>query len=230
MMSIFPYEAKFYYDALEMMRKWPDLRGIYLNGDIAEIESVSRHPKHPLAQKYLLKELEYVNTKFDLVQRMFKDIPVEFIEGNHCYRIFRHVRDITPELWGMLHTPTLFRFDERPNWKFTPYGPNQWVKCGKTRDLYVRHEPLQMGLNHAKGTAERSMVSVIYGHVHQISQFTHKKHGPKPLLVTAYANGWLGDIKADCFSYRGPRDNWASGFARIDCEENGDYEVRTIRF
>lgn len=223
----FPYEAKAYYDALALIQKFPDLRAIYLNGDIAEIESVSSHPKTPGAQKMLLAELEYVNQKFDTLQKMFSGIPVFFVEGNHCYRIFRYIRDIAPELWGLLETPKLFRFDER-KWKFTPYGPTQWVKVGQTHDLWVRHEPVGGGVNHAKATAERCMVSLCYGHTHQYQQYTHKKIGPKPLITTATSCGWLGDIKKPCFDYRGAKDNWVNGFMRIDCQENGDYEKRFI--
>ena len=227
----FPHEGKSYYDALKLMQSWPNLAKIYLNGDVAEIESVSSHPKGPKAQSTLLKELEYVNQKFDQLQKMFPNIPVELIEGNHCYRIFRFIRDVAPQMWGMLHTPTLFRFDERPDWKFIPYGPTQWSRCGKTKDLWLRHEPLVMGTNHAKGTAEKVTVSVMYGHVHQMAQYTCKKLGPVPYHVTAYANAWLGDIKADCFDYRGSKDNWVNGFARVDCDEKtGEYEVRQIRF
>lgn len=224
-----PLEGKAYYDALSMMQKWPNLKHIYLNGDIAEIESCSSHPKTPTAQRLLIEELDYINKKFDQLQVMFPGIPVDFVEGNHCGRILRYLRDVAPELWGMLSTPKLFKFDVRDGWKFTPYGPTQWVKCGKASNLWLRHEPLVGGVNHAKGTAEKAYVSVIYGHTHQYQQFTHKKMGPKPFIVTAMSGGWLGDIKKDCFNYRGPKDNWVSGFTRIDCDEKtGDYEVRFI--
>lgn len=224
----FPYEGRCYYDALNEIEKFPNLKTIYLNGDIAEIESVSAHPKTPKAQQLLMDELAYVNQKFDDLQKRFPEIHFQLIEGNHCYRVFRFIRDVAPQLWGMLEMPSLFKFEER-GWKFTPYGPSQWVKCGKTRDLYLRHEPLVGGQNHAKGTAEKSYVSVLYGHTHTYQHSVHKKAGPVPYVVTAMSGGWLGDIKQDCFDYRGPRDNWTEGFTRIDCdEESGEYEQRFI--
>ena len=226
----FPYEGKSYYKALERMQKWPDLREIFLNGDIAEIESVSSHPKSPRAQQALLGELDYVNQKFDTLQRLFPDLPVHYICGNHEYRIYRYIRDIAPQLWGMLQEPKLFRFDERPKWKFYDYGPTQLVKCGKANGLYVRHEPLSGGANHAKGTAEKSVVSLIYGHTHVHQIFEHKKFGPKPYVVTAISNGWLGDIRRACFDYRGTKDNWQNGFLRLDvCERTGEFDYHFIR-
>lgn len=221
----FPYENKpAYKRALEIIDKFPDLRGIYLNGDIAEIESCSTHPKTPTAQKLLIKELDYTNERFDQLQKLFPKIPVTLIEGNHCYRIFRFIRDVAPCMWGMLHTPKLFRFDER-GWKFAPYGPMQWVRCGVS-DLWLRHEPLART---AKATAVESSVNILYGHLHIYETAMHKKMGPKPYTVRATSGGWLGDIKRDCFDYRGARDNWVNGFTRIDCDEKtGEHELRFI--
>lgn len=211
------------------MKSWPDLRGIYLNGDIAEIESVSTHPKSPSAQKALLSELDYVNKKFDQLEKMFSGIPIHYICGNHEYRIYRFIRDVAPQMWGMLKLPSIFRFDERKSFKFYDYGPTQLVKIGSAKNLYCRHEPLVGGANHAKGTAEKSIHSIIYGHTHVYQSYTHKKFAEKPFNVTAISNGYLGNISAECFNYRGSKDNWQLGFSRVDVDEkSGDYEVRFI--
>jgi predicted phosphodiesterase len=226
----FPYhDRKAYRKALNMMQKWPDLRHIYLNGDIAEIESVSSHPKGPTAQSMLLQELELVNKELDSLAKLFPDLPVTYVCGNHEYRIYRYIRDVAPQMWGLAEAPSLLKFDERPTWKFIDYGPSQWVKCGKTSNLWLRHEPLVGGATHAKGTAEKAYVSVLYGHTHVYQQYTHKKMGPKPFLVTATSCGFLGDIKAPCFNYRGSKDNWVNGFTRVDCDEkSGEYSVQFI--
>lgn len=225
----FPYESKAYYTAIGQMREWPDLRAIFLNGDIAEIESVKTHPRNPGEETLLMNELAYVNQKFDTLQGLFPDIPVHYISGNHEYRIFRFIQNMCPALWGMLHEPKLFQFDKRPKWMFHNYGPTQLVKVGRTTDLYVRHEPLAGGMAHAKGTAEKSAVSLIYGHTHVFQMYTHKKFGPLPIVNTAMSNGFLGDIKAKCFDYRGAKDNWINGFTRVDCDEkSGAYEFKFI--
>jgi hypothetical protein len=159
---------------------------------------------------------------------MFGDIPIDYICGNHEYRIYRYIRDVAPQMWGMINMPKLFRFDERKNFRFHDYTPTQLVKVGVTRDMYCRHEPLAGGANHAKGTAEKALVSIIYGHTHVHQTYVHKKFGPTPLSVTAISNGFLGNINVDCFSYRGSKDNWQLGFTRIDCDEKGNYEARFI--
>jgi hypothetical protein len=132
-------------------------------------------------------------------------------------------------MWGMFNEPKLLQFDKRTKWKFYDYGPTQLVKIGKTKDLYCRHEPLGSGQVHSKSTAEKCLVSLVYGHTHTYQQYTHKKFGPKCYNVTAISNGWLGDINKACFDYRGSKDNWQNGFTRVDCDEKtGEYEARFI--
>lgn len=226
----FPYEGKCYHEAIKQIAKLPALRGIYLNGDIAEIESVSAHPKSPTAQKLLLDELDYLNCELDKIESQFQGVSVDYICGNHEGRMYRFIRDIAPQMWGMLKEPKLLKFDERKGFTFHDYGPTQWVKCGITNDLFLRHEPLVGGAYHAKGTAERSYVSVLYGHTHQYQHFTSKKMGPTPYVNMAMSCGWLGDIKQPCFDYRGSKDNWVNGWTRIDVDENSkEYEVRFIK-
>ena len=210
----FPYESKAYYRAIKIIQTWDNLAGIILNGDIAEIVTVSIHPKNPELDKFLNKEIDYTNSKFDDIQSNFQDIPVAYLEGNHEARIFRFIRDQCPQLWGLIDTPKLFRFDERPGWKFFRHGPQQLVRIAKT-DLYCRHEPLAMGQNPAKITAENSYVDIIFGHVHTYQEYTHKKFGPVPKTTRAYANGWLGDKCHSIFDYRGPRDRWVEGFGDV---------------
>lgn len=221
----FPYESQKYHVAIRRVMDWKNLAGIFLNGDIGEFESVSSHPKGPSASNRLRTELDYINEKFDFLQKTFADVPVTLICGNHSYRIFRYIRDVAPEMWGLIDCPKLLKFDERPGWKFVDYGPSQLVRCGKA-DLYLRHEPLSGGANHSKGTAEKSLVSLLYGHTHVFQQYTHKKFGPTPVTVTATSGGWLGDPKFDIFDYRGPKDNWVHGFTEIECDDTtGEYEL-----
>ena len=223
----FPFESQAYYVAIDEMRKWDNLKAIYLNGDVAEIQSLSRHPKSPKEVQLLIDELDYVNQKFDTLQNLFPGVPVYYIEGNHEYRIYRYLRDVAPSLWGMLSAPNLFKFPERPGWLFFDYGPNQLVKVGKTKDLYARHEPVSSGVNCAKQTAEKYYVSVIFGHTHVYQTYTVKKMGPAPYNVTAWSNGFMGDISNPCFNYRSPKENWQLGYMRIDCESRtGAYECR----
>lgn len=227
----FPYENKVAYaKALAIIKSLPNLEHIYLNGDIGEIESVSKYTRSPTAQHILKHEIDYINTKLMELEMMFPDIPVTYIEGNHEHRIYRFVLNIAPQFWGLNTIEQLLQFDKRPHWRFVSYLTDQWVKCGKTKDLYLMHEPVGSGQTHSKTTAEQCYVSVLYGHTHVYQQYTKKIHGPEPYLVTATSGGYLGNINAECFGYRGKKDNWVNGFTVIDCDtETGEYDLKFIR-
>lgn len=226
----FPFEDRSRYKVgLNIVKKLKNLRHIYLNGDIAEFSGVSSYAKHPGESPQFAQEIEYVNKKFDEIQYMFQDIPVTLIEGNHCYRLFRYIRDVAPSMWGLINCPSLFKFPERPEWKFVLYGPSQLVRCGKS-DLYLRHEPLGGGtLSHAKTTAEKSYVDLAYGHTHAYQTFAHRKFGPKPFVTRAYSLGWLGDRTKSIFDYRGSKDNWVEGMTIVECDpKSGQYTLEFI--
>lgn len=230
----FPYEDRVRYPlALEIMYKTSKNKKrmpthIYLNGDIGEFAPFSQWPKHPGETFTGAQEIDYINKKFDELQALFPGVPVTLIEGNHCYRFFRFIRDTAPSLWGLVHLPNLLKFPERGNWKFVPYGPDQLVRCGDA-NLYLRHEPLGRGVSHAKGTAENSAVDLAYGHTHTWQSASHKKFGPKPYIVKAYSLGWLGDKAKSVFDYRGPRDSWSEGCTRIECDTvSGQYNLDFI--
>jgi predicted phosphodiesterase len=221
----FPYESPLYYKALSQIESYGNLQGIILNGDIAEIESASSHPKGPNARNRLIEEIAYLNEKLDEIQKRFPDVPIAYICGNHEHRIFRFLRDQASILFGYLDMPVLLKLTERKNFRFFEYSTDQLVRVGKCRDLYARHEPLAGGAVHTKGTAEKAVVSIIYGHTHVYQSYTHKKFGPSPYSVTAISNGFLGEITSPIFEYRGCKDNWQEGHMKINCDENsGEYE------
>lgn len=224
----FPFEDRIRYKIALKILTSVNLNHIYLNGDIGEFLSVSKHEKHPVDQMPFPNEIDYINKKFDEVMTLFPDIPVTLIEGNHCYRFFRYIRDVAPHMWGLIDCPKLLKFDERPKWKFVVYGPSQLVRCGKS-NLYLRHEPLGGGQTPAKQTAEASYIDIGTGHTHTYQVHSHRKFGPKPITNTAYTLGWLGDKSRHVFDYRGSKDKWVRGISIVEADEKtGDYQLEFI--
>lgn len=225
-----PYESKNYDLAISFYESRPNLRGIYLNGDLLECESVSRHAKHPLALRHFSEEIDYALTRVDELEGKFQGVPVTLLEGNHSHRLFRFIRDQAPQLFGMrgLTLAEQLLFPQRPNFSFVPYGPSQVVQCGASR-LFLRHEPLSGGANHARGTAQESDVDLAYGHTHVYQVGQHKKFGPVPRTVTAYSLGWLGNAAHPIFDYRSARENWTEIFTLVQCEEgSGEYKLQAF--
>lgn len=226
----FPFEDKQRYSVTLNIVKSIGVVGLYLNGDIGEFQGVSSWPLHPTEKNInLCAELQYMNKKFDELQEMFPDVPVTYICGNHENRLFRYIRDLAPHLWGVVPgCPDLLKFPERPYWKFVDYAPDQLVRCGKSK-LYLRHEPLGRGQNHAKATADSSYVDIAYGHTHAYQTSTSRRFGPSPYVVKAYSLGWLGDKSRHVFDYRGPKENWTHGFTIVECDpKTGNYTLEFI--
>lgn len=226
----FPFEDRRRYEiALEIFKAQPTLKHIYLNGDIAEFQGVSAHPIHPSEKGINFStELVYVNKRFDELMEMFPGMPVTYIVGNHEHRFFRYVRDIAPAIWGVIDCPELLKFPERPLWRLVDYGPTQLVRCGKS-NLWLRHEPLGSGKNHAGLTAEKSIVDLAYGHTHVYQAAMHRKFGPGHVHTKAYSLGWLGDKSRHVFDYRGAKDNWALGCTIVEADVlTGEYTLEFI--
>lgn len=223
-----PFEDRQRYELALKIMKDVSVNRIYLNGDIAEFMSISAHPKHPGDSVTFPVEIDYLNKKFDELIDLFPGIPVTLLEGNHCYRFFRYIRDVAPQMWGLIDCPAILKFPDRIGWRFVPYGPDQLVKCGES-NLYLRHEPLGGGATHAKATAEASYIDIAYGHTHQFQIHTHKKYGPKPIFNKAYSLGWLGDVNRRVFDYRPAKASWVTGMTIIECETTtGDYSLEFI--
>lgn len=224
----FPFECKSRYKVALKIFKAAKIEHLYLNGDIGEFLGVSSHPRHPGTTIPFPQEIAYMNKKFDELQQIFGEMPVTLIEGNHSYRFFRYIRDVAPAMWGLIDCPSILKFPERPKWKFVPYGPDQWVKCGGA-NLWLRHEPLGGGKNHATTTAENAMVDVAYGHTHTYQAASHRKCGPRPHTTKAYSLGWLGDKTKSVFDYRGPKDRWVHGCTVVEADtKTGEYTLEFI--
>lgn len=226
----FPFECRTRYSvAMKILQDLSPSR-IYLNGDIVEFQGVSSWPVHPSERgMQYMDEILYANKRFDELMELFPDVPVTYICGNHEHRLYRFIRDLAPQLWGVMpDCPQLLQFDRRPYWKFIDYTNEQLVQCGES-NLYLRHEPLGGGKNNARMTAENSCVDIAFGHTHTWQSFSHKKFGPRPFITRSFSLGFLGDKSRHVFDYRGSKDNWIEGITIVECdEETGAYTLEFI--
>lgn len=180
---------------------------IVILGDYADFYSVSSHPKDPRIASNLMTEVEDVNIGLDELDRLFPSARKVFIEGNHEYRLERFLFDRCPALFGVTEVKTLFNLDQRPKWRFIPYGPNQLYRVANSH-LYARHEPLGSS---AKATAAKALCSLIYGHIHRIEE-SHIV-GLDGTNHVAMSCGWLGDKRKDeVFGYVKGHHQWQMGF------------------
>jgi len=183
---------------------------INIMGDYADFYWVSLHSKLPeaMSMHHTLKtEIDTVRQKLEELRTLFPKAKIQFIEGNHEYRLARYLTAKAPELYDFFTVQDLFRLDDL-DIIFHPFGKAQLVRCLGT-DYCLRHQPFNMGKHCAAGTAHSKCISLGFGHTHRKQSYTFMDALRREL--TCYSMGWLGDRAAPVFSYM-DTDNWAQSF------------------
>jgi hypothetical protein len=183
---------------------------IIILGDYADFYSVMSHKKDPRVLQMLLDEVACVLQGLDELDILFPYAKKIYIEGNHEFRLERYLSDSAPALFGITSTEHLLKLNQRPNWSFVRYSPNQVVKVGGS-NLFARHEP--EGTT-AKTTASRVLCSLVYGHIHRIEESCIVALDGEQYVC--FSVGWLGDKRNDkVFSYVKNHHQWQLGFGLV---------------
>lgn len=220
-----PFHCKKSFSIFKKILKDHPPNRLYLNGDIPEFESVSRHTKRPNHIRFLIEEIAETNRYLDDIQKIYKG-PITWLYGNHEYRLDRYLVNMAPMLIGSVTCNDAFKIHQRSKFNSISYMPRQLIRCGKS-NLYLRHEPVGGGINHAKSTSEKSDFDVAYGHCHTIQSFTTKRLGG--FRKRSYALPCMLDWDNENFDYRGPKDNWTKGFTHVQAEtKTGHYHLQCV--
>lgn len=210
-----PDEDKRAYDLMLKVALDLSLDEITLLGDYGDFYFVNGHGKHPMLANTLVEEVTRILFRLDELDKLFPKVKKVFLEGNHEFRLERYIQNVAPGLFGVTETKNILKLDNRPNWKFIPYGPNQ---CHHVLNSYLRarHEPLG---NSAKLTASRALCSLVYGHIHRIEE-SHAV-GLDGTNHVAFSVGWLGDKRKDkVFGYVKNHHQWQLGFGIVRVDTN----------
>lgn len=224
-----PYEGPAYHLALKVFKEI-GIDILYLNGDAGEFVSVMTHVKSPLDEFLFVNERDQINRHLNTIQEKAGCKQVVWLGGNHEHRLARCLALVAPMFYGLGNDiETQFRIKERDGFSYIGYFPRQLFRCGES-NLWLRHEPLASGMNHALNTAKQSVVDIAYGHLHQHQVASHKKMTEfgKDHTNYAYCLGWQGNIHSDKFNYRGSKDNWVSGFTIVEWVARGFYRLEFI--
>lgn len=228
---------------------------VFINGDMVDFAGVSRFSKNPLRilskaevrdivahakkdptgrgpdvvlQAAMQREL---NETFDLLRRIREAAPkadIEYIFGNHEYRLYRFLMDRAPELYGLtkagadqkgrevLSLEYLLRFEELGikrcfsglKESYTMWGSNLIIGHF---DLVRKHSGWT-----AKSLLENKGISLIQGHTHRMGSFFKTKFGG--VVLGAYENGCLCSLRP---SYITDPD-WQHGFCVIQKKKDDD--------
>lgn len=183
---------------------------INIMGDFLDFLWLGLHPKMPslMSVKETLKDEIYQGIKkLEELRRLFPKATINYIEGNHEYRLVRYIVAKCPELYDLFTLSDILQFD-RLSINHIPFGRHQKHSCLGT-SYSLRHQPYNMGKNCASATAHNKGISLGFGHTHR--KQTYKVKRADGTEVECRSLGWLGDSSAPVFDYV-DHDDWSSGF------------------
>ncbi|GAF79710.1 unnamed protein product [marine sediment metagenome] len=174
----------------------------------------------PKAKRDFNKEVEVTIDLLDFILGEFPKAKFIYKPGNHEYALPRYFISKAPELAEspLAAMETVIGYEER-GIEFLDY--HQIVMAGKLPVIHG-HEVCNINrmVNPARGLFLRAKTFAACSHCHSTSEHTPKDiHGE---ILTTWSFGCLCDLNPD-FNPFGNDWNW--GFAIINIEKSGDFEV-----
>jgi predicted phosphodiesterase len=226
-----PYQNRAAIDAICSFMKDYRPDGLILNGDILELDEVSKHSSGSLAQlegKRIARTFTEGNALLDklCVAAGKQCTERHFVAGNHEHRLTRWLAAGDNAVFKddpAMSIPTRLRLKLRG---FLWHGeyPEAHVKLGH---LVVTHGQF-CAKDAARRHLERYQTSVLVGHTHvsgsyHASTFTGQRG--------AYCAGHLADETADAMQYAPKPKAWITGFATVVVHvPTGDFHVDLHNF
>lgn len=196
---------------------------VLLSGDFIDFFSISNWEKDP-RERDLGNELRTANEVLDYLQGVFSNCKFIFKVGNHEERWDRYIMLRAPELFGLdqFSLPLALKLKERGIDFVTDKRP---IKAGH---LYIIHgHEFKWGIsnpvNPARGFYLRAKTNCLGHHLHQSS--AHAEKDLRGEIVSTWSTGCLCELHPDY----APINKWNNGFATINVETNGYFEVRNLK-
>jgi len=225
-----PFHCQKSYDLMLQIAKDVDedigITEINILGDYLDFFWVSLHPKGPassIIRESFKDEIYEGIKKLTELRNLFPKAKINFLEGNHEFRLVRYIVSKCPELYDLYSLPDILCFDKL-NIEYHPFGKGQKVSCLGT-NLFMRHQPYNQGRNCAATTAHNKGISLLFGHTHRLQNYTLIKGDGEE--VSTYSSGWLGDRTLPAFEYM-DTDDWGTGFTMTYAFSEKDWHLHQI--
>lgn len=196
---------------------------LILNGDTFDFFSISDWLKDP-RQRNFPEEVKLVREFLSCLRSGFPRARIVFKEGNHEERYYRYMFVKAVELLGIPE----FEFAsvlKLADIRAEHVGDKRPIRLGKL-NLIHGHEyrfPISNPVNPARGYYLRAKAHCLGGHLHQTSQ--HSEKNLEQNIISTWSTGCLCDLHPD---YR-PLNNWNHGFAFVEVDRSGAFEVQNLR-
>lgn len=208
--AVFDYTKKMKIDA------------ILLNGDVLDFFGLSKYCKDPKKRNFA-DELKAFEDFMNVLNNIYK-CKIYLKIGNHEER-YNHF------LWqkaGEISNVEEFQLEEiikKRAKSVTIIGEKRIIKLGHLNVLHG-HEfagGLFSPVNIARGLFLKAKVSAMQGHNHQTSE--HSESNLEGKLTTTFSLGCLSELNPEYM----PINKWNHGFAIVDIDAKGNFEVQNKR-
>ena len=196
---------------------------ILLNGDTIDFYMISRFGKDPKKRSFG-GELQAFAELIAALRAEFPSARIIFKDGNHEERYNHFLYAKAGELLGVEEF-SLENLLRRRAGDIEYVTNKRIIKAG---DLNIIHGHEFSGgvfspVNIARGLFLKAKVSAIQGHNHQTSEHTETDMNGR--ITTTWSVGCLSDLHPEYM----PMNKWNHGFAFIEVEDNGDFQVHNKR-
>jgi predicted phosphodiesterase len=213
-----PYHSE---DALEIALnegKKQKCDTVLINGDFMDYYENSRFQIDP-RESNLPLAIEAGKNVFKYIKKKFPKALIIFKSGNHDRRLEDKLINKAPELLGLNFWQSE-KVLELPK-ETVMVADLDFIQLGKLKVLHG-HEykgGFIAPVNPARGLFLRTKESCLQSHVHRTSEHSEKTIGGK--IISTWSIGCLSDLQPDY----NPYNQYNHGFAIVDVETNGDFEV-----
>ena len=189
-----------------------------INGDLLDFYQVSRFDKNPNILQYFYSEREWVQDFLLLLQKTFGK--VVFKKGNHDIRrellLQRKAMDV-PEIQGLESISDYVFFDNSTVEIVEDYNI---IEFGRLNFIHGHEYQGGGGIHVAYNRMNKAMDNVISAHSH-VTQNSMKKS-----LSGKFYGSWTVGCLCSLSPRYNPQNNWNHGFAIIEREDDGKFEVQ----
>lgn len=219
-----PWQNKAMYESVfNFLDKEIELQGLILDGDIADMNSLSSHDKGKVALKGITLDSEYKEINKFLDE--FDDLNVkgtkDYIFGNHEDRYNRAMKDVDTAKFGeSLVSPTIGLNLLKRGYRVYDNWKSDCIMLGK--HLEINHGEF-LNVHTAKKTIDTYRKSVLYFHTHRFQVFVEG-------LVGGWNMGSGADFNASIFNYatRAMKTSWVNASCIVTIDQQGFYHVQPL--
>jgi predicted phosphodiesterase len=208
------------YYALKTTLKYGKDRGvntIYINGDLIDFYAISRFVRDPNKRDVAI-ELDYGKQFLRQLRNLFPQAKIYFKLGNHEMRWSTYKQTKADELCNLeeLKLQNILKLSE---FGVELIDEFTITKIGKLFAIHG-HEMPGFGINISRNKRLKALDNIIFGHHHFTQDDFGRSIGDQ--IIGSFAVGALCGLSPDYM----PINNWNLGFAHIQVENDGAFEVQ----